>query len=142
MKSWKNSIVIHAPADQVFAYLDDPMNMAAWLPQAVEVRNVIGTGAGQQFEWTAKMAGLLLRGQSTIVEHVPNRSAVHQSIGMVSSTLAYSVEPQDDGTELTLEVEYDVPILLIGRLAENILVRRNAREFDLALVTVKETLEA
>jgi carbon monoxide dehydrogenase subunit G len=142
MKSWKNSIVIHAPADQVFAYLDDPMNMAAWLPQAVEVRNVIGTGAGQQFEWTAKMAGLLLRGQSTIVEHVPNRSAVHQSIGMVSSTLAYSVEPQDDGTELTLEVEYDVPILLIGRLAENILVRRNAREFDLALVTVKETMEA
>jgi len=142
MKSWKNSIVIHAPADQVFAYLDDPMNMAAWLPQAVEVRNVIGPGAGQQFEWTAKMAGLLLRGQSTIVEHVPNRSAVHQSIGMVSSTLAYSVEPQDDGTELTLEVEYDVPILLIGRLAENILVRRNAREFDLALVTVKETMEA
>jgi len=142
MKSWKNSIVVHAPPDRVFAYLDDPMNIPAWLPQAVEIHNVIGTGAGQQFEWTAKMAGLLLRGQSTIIKHVPNRRALHQSIGMVSSTLGYCVEPREEGAELTLEVEYDVPIPLIGKLAENILVRRNAREFDLALVTVKEMLEA
>jgi hypothetical protein len=142
MKSWKNSIVVHAARDRVFAYLDDPMNIAAWLPQAVEIHNVIGTGAGQQFEWTAKMAGILLRGQSTIIEHVPNRRALHQSIGMVTSTLGYCVEPHEEGAELTLEVEYDVPIPLIGKLAENILVRRNAREFDLALVTVKETLEA
>jgi hypothetical protein len=118
------------------------MNIPAWLPQAVEIHNVIGTGAGQQFEWTAKMAGLLLRGQSTIIKHVPNRRALHQSIGMVSSTLGYCVEPREEGAELTLEVEYDVPIPLIGKLAENILVRRNAREFDLALVTVKEMLEA
>ena len=61
MDSWKNSIVIHAPADDVFAYVDEPMRLAEWLPSIVEVRNVIGTGAGQQFEWTAKMAGLLLR---------------------------------------------------------------------------------
>ena len=61
---------------------------------------------------------------------------------MVSSTFGYCVEPHDDGTELTLEIEYSVPIPLVGRLAEHVLVRRNAREFQLALDNVKELMEA
>jgi len=142
MATWTNSIVIQAAADKVFAYVDEPMNLAEWLPSIVEVRNVIGTGAGQQFEWTAKMIGLLLRGQSTVVEHAPNKCGVHQTIGMVSSTFGYSVEPHGEGTELTLEIEYSVPIPLVGRLAEHVLVRRNAREFQLALDNVKELMEA
>lgn len=142
MASWKNSIVIHAPADSVFAYVDEPAQLAEWLPSMVEVRNVIGTGAGQQFEWTAKMAGLLLRGQSTIIEHVPNRCAVHQSIGMVSSTFGYTVDPIAEGTALTLEIEYNIPMPLLGKLAERVLIRRNMREFELALINVKETLES
>lgn len=142
MASWKNSIAIHAAADRLFAYVDEPMNLAEWLPSIVEVRNVIGTGAGQQFEWTAKMLGRLLRGQSTVIEHVPNKCGVHQAIGMVSSTFGYFVEPHDEGTELTLEIEYSVPFHLGGRIAEHVLVRRNAREFQLALDNVKELMEA
>jgi hypothetical protein len=61
---------------------------------------------------------------------------------MVSSTFGYCVEPHDEGTELTLEIDYSVPIHLGGRLAEHILVRRNAREFQLALDNVKELMEA
>jgi uncharacterized membrane protein len=142
MASWKNSIVIHAPADRVFAYVDDPMNLVEWLPSMVEIQNVIGTGAGQQQEWTYKMAGLLLRGQATVVEHVPNKSAVHQTIGMISSDFGYAVEPHEEGSVLTLEVEYSVPIPVLGKLAEHIALRRNEREFQIALENVKETLEA
>lgn len=126
----------------MFAYVDEPTNLAEWLPSIVEVRNVIGTGAGQQFEWTAKMLGRLLRGQSTVIEHAPNKCGVHQTIGMVSSTFGYFVEPHDEGTELTLEIEYSVPFHLGGRIAEHVLVRRNAREFQLALDNVKELMEA
>ena len=142
MASWKNSIVIHALADRVFAYVDDPMTLVEWLPSMVEIRNVIGTGAGQQQEWTYKMAGLLLRGQATVVEHVPNKSAIHQTIGMISSDFGYAVEPHAEGSVLTLEVEYSVPIPVLGKLAEHIALRRNEREFQIALENVKETLEA
>ena len=105
MASWKSSIVIHAPPDKVFAYVDDPMNLVEWLQGMVEIRNVIGTGAGQQQEWTYKMAGLLLHGQATVVEHVPGKCAVHQTIGTINSDFGYSVEPHEEGTTLTLEVE-------------------------------------
>jgi uncharacterized membrane protein len=142
MAFWKNSIVIHAPADRVFAYVDDPSTLPEWLTSMVEIRNVIGTGAGQQQEWTYNMAGFLLRGQATVVEHVANKSAVHQTIGMISSNFGYAVEPHEEGTVLTLEVEYSVPIPVLGKLAEHIVLRWNAREFELALLTVKDLMES
>ncbi len=142
MATWKNSIVIDAAADKVFAYVDDPMNYPTWLPNMVEVRNVIGTGAGQQYEWTFKMGGLLHRGQTVIVEYVPNTSASHQIIGNINALWDYDVEPQEQETVLTIGVDYSVPIPVLGRLAEHIVVRELGRQFDVALQNVKDVMEA
>jgi len=142
MASWKDSIVVQASTDRVFAYVDEPMNLPIWLPFIVAVHDVIGTGAGQQFEWTSKMAGLVLHGQSTVVEHAPNKCGVHQTIGMVRSTFGYAVEPHEKGTRLTLKVEYGIPVPVVGRLAEHVLLRRNVRELEVGLATIKEVLES
>lgn len=141
MASWKNSIVIQAPTDRVFAYVDDAMNLVEWLPGMIEVDDVIGSGAGQQQAWTFKMAGVLLNGEATVIEHVPGKHAAHQTIGMIHSTFSYWVEPHEEGSVLTLEVRYHVPIPVLGKLAEHLAVRRNAREFELALTNVKENVE-
>ena len=137
----RKEVVVHAPVERVFAYINEPTTLADWLPSMVGVQRVIGTGLGQQYEWTYKMAGLLLRGQSTIVEMVPNRRAVHQSIGTIGSVWTYTLEPHEGGTALAIEVEYTVPIPVLGRLAEKLAVRRDARDLEAALVNVKETLE-
>jgi carbon monoxide dehydrogenase subunit G len=142
MASWKNSIVIHAPVDRVFAYVDDPMMLVEWLPGMVEVHNVSGAGIGQQQEWIYKMAGVRLRGEAVVVEYVPNARAVHQTVGMIHTTFAYAVEAHDEGTLLTVEIEYTVPIPVLGKLAEHLVEARNAREFKMALVNVKESLES
>jgi uncharacterized protein YndB with AHSA1/START domain len=137
----RKEVVVHAPVERVFAYINEPTTLADWLPSMVGVQRVIGTGLGQQYEWTYKMAGLLLRGQSTVVEMVPNRRAVHQSIGTIGSIWTYTLEPHEGGTALAIEVEYTVPIPVLGRLAEKLAVRRDARDLEAALVNVKETLE-
>lgn len=137
----RKEVVVDAPVERVFAYINEPTTLSEWLPSMVGVQGVIGSGLGQQYEWTYKMAGLLLRGQSTIVEMVPNERAVHQSIGTIGSIWTYTVEPHDGGTALTVEVEYTVPIPVLGKLAEKIAVRRDARDLEAALVNVKETLE-
>ena len=142
MASWKHSIEINAPADRVFAYLDEPMNLPDWMPGMVEVRNVIGTGAGQQYEWSYKMAGIVMRGQTTVIEYVVNDCAVHQNIGSISAIWGYCLEPSEQGTRVTIDVEYSIPIPVIGKLAERIVLRRNEREFHLAMENLKELLEA
>ena len=142
MATVKASTVINAPPDRVFAYVTEPATMSEWLAKMVEVRNVVGTGEGQQYEWTYKYVGLLLRGQSVVVQHVPNALAVTQSIGTISSTWTFNIEPHEEGTNLTIEVEYSLPIPVLGKIAEHIAVRRDARDLETSLTNVKEMLES
>ena len=142
MASWKDSILIHAPPEDVFAYVDDPRELPTWLPGMIEVRNVIGTGLGQQYEYTYKMGGLQLRGTNIVIEYVPNERGLHQVIGMISALWDYSVEPHPEGTLLNIEVEYSVPIPVLGRLAERLAIKQNAASFELALINVKDVMEA
>jgi len=142
MKFLKNSVVISAPTDRVLTYVNDPTTMVDWVPTMMEIRDVIGTGEGQQYGWTYKYVGLLLTGQSTVVEYVPNEHSVHQTIGTINSVWTFRVEPHEDGTRLTLDVEYEIPMPVLGKLAEHLVVRRDARALVWALANVKELLEA
>ena len=140
MVTLRKSIVISAPQDRVFDYVTEPSTMAEWLTKMVEVRDIVGTGEGQQYEWTYKYAGLLLRGQSVVVQHVPNRLAVSQSIGMIGSTWTFRVEGHEEGSALTIEVEYSVPIPVLGKIAEHVAVRLDARDLETSLTNVQDML--
>jgi hypothetical protein len=75
-----------------------------------------------------------------VVEYVPNELAVHQSIGTISSIWSIRVEPHAEGTTLTIEVEYNIPIPVLGKVAEQFAVRRDARTLEWALTNVEEML--
>jgi uncharacterized protein YndB with AHSA1/START domain len=142
MMSLSHSILIDAPRETVFAYVTDPAKMAEWLPNMVVTHNIVGFGEGQQYEWTYKLSGILFSGESVVVEHAPSALAVHQTIGAVNSTWTFRVEPAGKQTKFTLNVTYEVPLPVLGKLAEHVIARRDARLVDLALENVKETLEA
>jgi len=135
------SIVIDAARDAVFAYVTDPAKMAEWLPSMVEARNIVGSGEGQQYEWTYKMAGFLFRGQTVVVEQAPSELAVFQTIGAVNSTWTFHFETADSGTRFRMVIEYEVPMPVLGRLAERVISKRDSRTICLALNNVKDTLE-
>ena len=141
MVSFEKNVLIDSSPETVFAYVSDPSKMPEWISSVVEVRDIIGTGEGQQYDWTFQAVGLLLRGQSTVVESVLNELAVHQSIGSVSSVTTLLVEPRERGTSLTFKAEYRIPIPVLGRLAEHLIEKRDSRLFDLALANVKEMME-
>lgn len=142
MASHKNSIVIKAPLNEVFAYVNEPTTLPDWMVGMIEVRNVIGTGEGLQYDWTFKMVGVQLRGQNVVVEYVENECATHQGIGMISSNWTNIVAPHEDGTELTIDVDYTMPVPVLGKLAEHLTVRRNERGIQFSLLNVKEILES
>ena len=142
MRTLSDWIVIHAPLEAVFQYATDPHRMAEWLPSLIETRNVVGADEGQQYEWTYKMLGILFRGQTVVVEHQPNALCVFQSIGAVNSTWSIRVEPEAEGTRFTIDIEYEVPMPMLGQLAERLIVRRAPRNLGVALANVKDIMEA
>jgi uncharacterized protein YndB with AHSA1/START domain len=53
METVEKSIIINAPPENVFEYIDDPMNDPEWMIGMVEVHEVEGLpGVGRHFHWT------------------------------------------------------------------------------------------
>jgi uncharacterized protein YndB with AHSA1/START domain len=141
MPKLNNSININAPVEKVFAYVTDPLTNLEWLVGATEVTDVTGSGVGQHYDWKYNMLGVPLRGQTTVREHVPNERWVTDGKGGVTSTWTFTFVPHEGGTKLDLELDYTIPVPVLGKLAEKLVLKRNQREADLSMANIKERLE-
>jgi uncharacterized protein YndB with AHSA1/START domain len=141
MERIEKSVVIDAPVEKVFAYLNDPTNALEWSPGHVDVRNLTWEENKRHFEWTYKMAGLLLRGETTDTFEL-NRQIFSETKGGGVSTWLWTFEPHDGGTKLDLVVEYAIPIPVLGKVAEALVLRHNERDADLSLANIKDKMEA
>lgn len=129
MAKIQKTVVIDAPVEKVFNYLNDPVNLPEVWPNLVEIRDVqwLPSG-GNSFRFVYEMAGIRFKGSSTDIEFIANRRVVSRTKGGIDSTTAFNFQPQAGRTKLTLEVEYTVPIPLLGRLAEAIIVKINEKD--------------
>jgi uncharacterized membrane protein len=141
MPKINNSINISAPVEKVFAYIEDPMKNPEWMVGLSEVTDVTGSGVGQHNHWKYKMAGVPLHGETTITEHVPNERSVSESKGGVTSTITFTYAPHEGGTKLDLEVDYTIPVPVLGKMVEKLVLKRNQKEANMWLENIKEQME-
>ncbi len=143
MATIKNSININAPVEKVFGYATKPEILPEIWPSLVEVKNIKELpNGGNSFDWVYKMAGMRLNGSSEDIEVVPNERTVTLSTGGIDSTITWEYQPLDDGTKFISTIEYNkVPIPLLGKLAESILVKMNENEQELVLANLKAMME-
>jgi carbon monoxide dehydrogenase subunit G len=141
MTTITKSINIQAPVEKVFAYVSNPMSLPEWIVSLSEVMDVTGSGVGQHYHWKYSMVGIPLRGETTVSEHVPNERRVTDSKGGVTSTFTFTFAPEKDGTKLDMQVDYTIPVPVVGKLAEKLVLKRNQREAAMSLENIKERLE-
>jgi uncharacterized protein YndB with AHSA1/START domain len=132
---------INAPVEKVFAYVTDPVNLTEWMVSISDVTDVTGSGVGQHYHWKYKMAGVPLHGESTFTEFVPNERTVTEGKGGVTSTFTWTFAPHEGGTKLNVNVDYTIPIPVLGKLAEKLVLKRNEREAGMWMENIKEQLE-
>ena len=143
MAKLEKSITINAPAEKVFGYMNVPTNLPEIWPSMVEAKDVQRLpNGGNSFRWVYKMAGMRFEGTSEDTEVVANERVVSETKGGIDSTIIWMFQPEAGGTEVTFEAEYTVPIPLLGKLAEAVIVRMNEHETDLLLANLKARMEA
>ena len=136
------SIVINAAVEKVFSYMEQVTNLPDVWPSLVEVRNVQPLpNGGSRFDWVYKMAGMRLEGASEITEYEANKRTVTESKGGIERTFIWTYEPEAGGTRVTVEVEYVVPVPVLGKLAAAIIVKQNEREAEQILANLKAKTE-
>ena len=142
MQSIDKSITINAPASAVYEYVKDPTKLHEWMTSLTEVRNVQGEGVGQTYEWIYRMLGVPLNGKTEVVEDVPNERVKTETTGGVTSTWVFSYKSDGDVTTLRLQIDYSVPVPVLGKLAEKLIISRNTRETETNLANIKEIVES
>jgi len=133
---------INAPVEKVFAYLSDPMNELEWFPGMMEVKDVTGKGVGGRYRFVYKFIGLRREGESTCTEYIPNERIVTQSKGGIVSTWTWTFKSQNGGTELSVVIDYTIPIPVLGKVVEAVALKWIEREADMAGENIKARMEA
>ena len=142
MKKIEKNIRINAPRSQIYEYLTDPSNLPEIWPSMVEVSNVKRLGEGaHSFDFIYKMAGVRFHGHAATTRVTKDKYVeVETKVGLIS-TFHWNYEARDGFTEVKLQVDYEVPVPLLGKLAENVIVKLNENECETLLATLKDRLE-
>jgi uncharacterized protein YndB with AHSA1/START domain len=129
--------IVNVPVEKIFSYLCEPSNAPEFWPSLMEVKDVQSlSNGGYRFRWVYKMVGMRFEGTAEYTEIVTNQWFVIDTKGGVNSKITCTFRSNANMTKMTLTIEYKVPIPLLGKLAEAIIVRMNDQEGDLIMVNL------
>lgn len=138
----KKTILINAPVSKVCDYMQDPAHLPEFWPSMMEVKNIRKNAKGWPiYEWVYKMAGMKFEGESDTTEFVEHAHTTTVSTKGIPSHFDFDYKDKAGKTELTVTVEYTVPVPLLGKLAEGIVGKMNEHDADTMLANLKARME-
>jgi uncharacterized membrane protein len=142
MATITKSVLINAPVERVFEYATKPANLPEIWPSMIEVKDIhAGSGVGDHYNWVYKMAGMTFEGKSECTEFAHNERMVVKNTGGIPSTFVWTYAPEHGKTKVTVDVEYEVPVPLRGKVAEAYIVKVNENQADTIMANLKARLE-
>jgi carbon monoxide dehydrogenase subunit G len=144
MAKLEKSIFVQAPVEEVSAFLTEPANWPMIWPSMLECQGTQHSPDGSHYtavHWVYKMSGMRFEGDSDTIEYTANQRITTKSRSGIENTVTWAFAPEGGGTRATFSVEYVVPVPVLGKLAENAIVRANEQEMDVVLANLKATLE-
>ena len=142
MAKIEKSIFINAPVEKVFAFMVEPTNMPEIWPSMIEIKNMQPLPNGLNcYDWVYKMAGMRFEGHSESIEIVPNQRVVTRGEGGIPNTFIWTYQPEETGTRITVNADYNLPGALLGKLAEPIIHKMNEHEGETILANLKALME-
>jgi uncharacterized membrane protein len=138
MATVTETVDIQAPAETVFAYVDDVRNVGWHMTERssmammgsrlkLEILSEHPSGLGATYRYSGTMMGLSLDFSESVTKYAPNREKVWRTIGeprllIISSyQMRLAIEPRSaSSSRLTISIAYELPRSplwrLIGRL--------------------------
>jgi uncharacterized membrane protein len=141
-------VLVTADAERCFDFIADPSLAPLFISSLYSITpiEVEPRGVGNRWGFEYDMFGVPLRGESECIEFDRPTKYVWRSIpdrSLVNTTFNYTFEPEDAGTRISLDVEYEIPgHVLGGKIGDKLVVERlNQNEADAAINNLKIVLE-
>lgn len=140
MANISKKVVINAPVAKVFSFVTSPENWTKYVTSLIDVRDVSSAKVepGTDFKWTYRMLGLNFHGRGEVTENVKNKRFGMKLQGSFPITESYQFSAVDGGTELQVEIQYELPGKIMGTIANKGVVEKiNKKEAETVLNKIK-----
>lgn len=129
MPTVKKSLFIDAPIDKVQEYCRMPESWSHWFVNVADIKNIKGNGeVGTTAEGYISILGIHFPIIAEVIEDniIPGQSGIYnfKFTGALSAVLKGSSLARDQGVEIALELDYDVPGGMLGKAADALVVHR------------------
>ena len=142
MAKTETTITITAPVEKIYNYIHEMASLPEIWPSLVEITDMQRLpDGGFSNRFVYKMAGIRLEGTSQGIEDVQNQRIVSRTKGAVESTQTWLFKPEGEKTEVTFKVDYTIPIPVLGKLAEAVIVKINQHEGQAIMANLKARME-
>jgi uncharacterized membrane protein len=128
---------------KVLEYIADVKNHPAFISALKSVDNLHGDPKeiGEGWDFTFSMGGVEIKGKAETVDYAPGKHYSFKTTTGINSTFSYSVEPENGGTRLTMDVEYEIPQNVVAKLLDKAVVERlNDQEGERAVENLQAIL--
>ena len=139
MSRIEKGIIVNSTIERVFNYIKDPSNWPEFWPSLIEISDIQPLpNGGYKARYEYNMAGMRFKGEGKYTEYIPNKCIVVSTNGGIISKLTFTFltvneSSQIKKTRVTLTVEYNIPIPLLGKLAEVVISKMNEQDIGLCL---------
>jgi hypothetical protein len=134
MSMLTRSVAIEAPAERVFAYVDDIRNLARHMSEGrsmpmmgsklkLEIMTPEPTGVGAVYRYSGRMMGMTIDFSETVTKYIAGREKVWRTIGkpelliIAGYEMRVLVEPvSPTSSRLTISIDYELPRAGIWRV--------------------------
>jgi carbon monoxide dehydrogenase subunit G len=138
----RQSIYIHRPPDEVFAFVADHANDRLWRTELVSVEPVgdITEGVGTHLRQTVTYQGRTAEANIEITEWVPGQRICFRAHGGIRAHGCYDLRPEGDGTRFSVSatVELKGAAAMLERYVQQAVERAAAQDLE----RLKQVLEA
>ena len=137
------SITVQATPEEVMEYIADVRNHPAFIGPLKSVADLDGDPreAGTSWTWKFMMAGMELVGDAETVSYEPAHAFSYRTTSGALSTFVYRAAPDAGGTRVSLEVDYELPQTVLGRMERSVLEKLNDGDAQRAVENLKAILD-
>lgn len=134
------SVRLTKDPEQVVNYISDVQNHPAFIHALTSIGNLSGESRvpGTTWTWTFVMAGIAIEGTAETTEFKPGKVFAYKTTSGIDSQFSYRVEAGSDGNDLVVEVKYEPPPGVLGKVLDKALIeRQNEAEADRTIENLK-----
>lgn len=144
MPNVSKAVTVNRSPAEVIEYIADVTNHPAFIGPLKSVSDLSGDPRrpGTSWTWVFVMSGVEISGSAETIKYEPSRLFSYRTTSGALSTFEYTAAPQGDATRVQINVSYEMPDTVLGKVQAPVVERLNDLDGQRAVDNLKVILDS